>query len=109
MLAAYYSYALGVEPGAESLTTQLAREHIQRAQLWAKRSRSRTSCDDAYGDLLLATMEFASARGMAEATADSYHRLMLIGEVQRLMADLLEWSHELRVRCRYPLRLRLRD
>jgi hypothetical protein len=107
MLATYYSYALGIAFGANtpgtSLTEQLVREHVQHARFWAERSRSRTSCDDAYGDLLLATMEFARARGMAEATSDFHRRLMLIGEVHRLMTELLGWSHELRVRCRHPL------
>jgi hypothetical protein len=117
MLAAYYSRRFGASaPESEHvsdllvrqpannfrLTEQLAHEHIKRARIWTARSRTRTTCDDAYSDLLLATLEYAGARGQAEATPDLHRRLILLGEIQHLMTELLEWSHELRVRCRVP-------
>lgn len=103
MLATYYTLAQGTAP-TPSLSARLAQRHIDRSRRWAARSRTRESCDDAYSDLILATLEFGMARGQAEQTVDLQERLALIDEINQLMTELLEWSHELRVYCRMPMK-----
>lgn len=111
MLAAYYIHGPDTGPAdnetwplLRQLGVQLARSSIARSRLWLERSKTRESCDDAYGDLILATLEFGSARPQAEAIEALPLRFALIGEINQLMTELLEWSHALRVHCRMPLR-----
>ena len=78
--------------------------YITHAKTWLAHSYQRDSCDDAYSDLLLATEQYGAARAHVAYVADLQKRLALAVQLDRLMAALLVRSHELRERCRTPLR-----
>jgi len=88
----------------DDLHVRLAQMHAANARRWLARSKTRALCADAYGDLLLAAVDFAVARTHAEMVAQAVPRATLAAGVGQLMGELLEWSHELRVRCSVPLK-----
>lgn len=117
MLAAYYTLA---QPGSVPTDVlppdvvvplhvamdrvRLVVRHAERTRLWLARSRTRTMCDDAYGDLLLATLEYGMGRRLLPLVPHLGERERLVDVYDELMTTLLEWSHELRIRCRTPLK-----
>jgi hypothetical protein len=80
-----------------------AQQYLDSAQRWLALSRTRTACDDAYGDLLLATLDFGAARTQVLFVKNAQQRAALGAFVDRVMTALLTRSHELRVACRAPL------
>jgi hypothetical protein len=94
MLAAYVQLS---DPSA------LLKDAITQARSWVAHSRQRVSCDDAYSDLLLATERYGAARLLASLIDEPTARIAALATTDRLMAELLTRSHELRVTCRAPI------
>ena len=97
MLAAYTS------PAPPDFLLDAVQRHAGQARAWLKHSYQRASCDDAYSDLLLATEQYGVARTYCGLIEDVQTRLQLASDVDRLMAELLTCSHQLRVACRVPI------
>ena len=94
MLAAYVQL---------SDSSALLKDAIAQARAWVVHSRQRASCDDAYSDLLLATERYGAVRLLASLIDDPTARITALATTDRLMAELLTRSHELRVACRAPI------
>lgn len=74
----------------------IIRSHIASSHKWLKRVKTRKSCDDAYADLMLATVDYGFARGASG--------LRVSGPLHKLEQELLAVSHDLRPRCRNMLK-----
>lgn len=70
---------------------------------WLAYAQQRLTCDDAYGDLLLATEQYGALRGLALLIDDPTERWTRHLQLDAWMGRLLAQSHTLRVRCQTPL------
>jgi len=78
---------------------------LGRIRRWLELSKSRTTCDDAYSDLLMGAVEFGNLSALVHMEPDGATRSAMAAQLNGLMADLVVYSHALREACR-PCRIR---